>query len=251
MEVQLIRNATMRWTYAGHRFLTDPYFAPKHTWPPLAGTSPNPQVDLPIAPATILTGVEAVLLSHLHPDHFDPVAQQLVPKDIPLLCQPADEASLREKGFRGVIPVEASLKWSAVSFTRTPGQHGYGNWVQRMGPVCGFILQAPSEPTVYWAGDTVWYEAVRQTILQYRPAIIITHSRGADFGNSGPIIMDAAQTVAVCQVAALATVIAVHLETFDFDTVSRAALRLAADSAKVSPAQLRIPVDGESLALSG
>lgn len=29
MHVQLIRSATMRWTYAGHTFLTDPYFAPR------------------------------------------------------------------------------------------------------------------------------------------------------------------------------------------------------------------------------
>ncbi|MBI1722817.1 MAG: MBL fold metallo-hydrolase [Gemmatimonadetes bacterium] len=251
MEVQLIRNATMRWTYAGHLFLTDPYFAAKHTWPPLAGKSQNPQVDLPAPPATILADVETVLVSHLHPDHFDPVAQQLLPKDLPLLCQPADEADLREQGFLHVIPVHQSLNWYGVSLIRTPGQHGRGVWAERMGNVCGFILQAPDEPTVYWAGDTVWYEAVRQTILQYRPTIIITHSSGADFGSSGPIIMDAAETVAVCQVAAPATVIAVHLETFDFDMVSREALRVAADAAKIPPEQLRIPRDGVRLTISG
>jgi L-ascorbate metabolism protein UlaG (beta-lactamase superfamily) len=251
MEVQLIRNATMRWTYAGHLFLTDPYFATKHTWPPLAGKSPNPQVDLPASPATILAGVETVLISHLHPDHFDPVAQQLIPKDLPLLCQPTDETELREKGFRQVIPVHQSLNWHGISLIRTAGQHGYGVWAERMGPVCGFVLQAPEEPTMYWAGDTVWYEAVRQTILQYRPAVIIIHSSGADFGSSGPIIMDAAQTVAVCQVAAPARVIAVHLETFDFDTVSRAALRVAAEIAQIPSEQLRIPQDGETLTISG
>ena len=251
MRVQLIRNATMRWTYAGHRFLTDPYFAAKHTWPPLAGKSPNPQVDLPVPPAAILAGVETILISHLHPDHFDPVAQEMLPKDIPLLCQPGDEPGLREKGFHHVVPVHKSLNWQGITLIRTPGQHGYGVWADRMGEVCGFILQGPGEPTVYWAGDTVWYESVRQTILQYRPAIVITHSSGAGFGESGPIIMDAVQTVAVCQAAAPATVIAIHLETFDFDTVSRAALRTAAMTAQIPSEQLQIPQDGESLTISG
>lgn len=251
MEIQLIRNATMRWTYAGHRFLTDPYFAAKHTWPPLAGKSPNPQVDLPVPLAAILGGVETVLISHLHPDHFDPIAEEMLPKDIPVLCQIGDEAGLREKGFRQVVPVHPLLHWHGITLTRTPGQHGYGAWAERMGNVSGFVLQAPGEPTVYWAGDTVWYESVRQTILQYRPAIIITHSSGADFGESGPIIMDAVQTMAVCQAAAPAKVIAIHLETFDFDTVSRTALRSAAENARIPVEQLQIPQDGESLTISG
>lgn len=251
MEIQLIRNATMRWSYAGHIFLTDPYFAAKHTWPPLAGKSDNPQVDLPATPATILAGVETLLISHIHPDHFDPDAQQLLPKDIPLLCQPADEAGLREIGFRNVVPVHQSLSWYGITLTRTPGQHGHGVWAERMGEVSGFILQAHDEPTVYWLGDTVWCEAVHETILQYRPRIIITHSSGADFGDSGPIIMDAAQTVAVCQAAAEATVIAVHMETFDFDTVSRTGLRAVAERAKIGPEQLRIPEDGERLMICG
>ncbi len=72
-------------------FLTDPYFAVKHTWPPLAGKSQNPRVDLPTPRSAILAGVESLLISHLHPDHFDPIAQQLTPKDLPMLCQPSDE----------------------------------------------------------------------------------------------------------------------------------------------------------------
>jgi L-ascorbate metabolism protein UlaG (beta-lactamase superfamily) len=251
MEMQLVRNATMRWTYAGHYFLTDPYFATKHTWPPLAGKSQNPLVDLPIPPHLILAGIEVVLISHLHPDHFDPIAQQLLSKDISLLCQPSDEAALREKEFRHVMPVHHSLDWNDVTIIRIPGSHGSGEWIERMGEVSGFILQAPGEPTVYWAGDTIWSETIRQTIQRYQPNIIITHSSGADFGDSGPIIMDAPQTVAVCKAAPSATVIAIHMETFDFDTVSRAALRLAADTAGIPLEQLRIPRDGEKLTISG
>jgi L-ascorbate metabolism protein UlaG (beta-lactamase superfamily) len=43
----------------------------------------------------LLRGVDAVFVSHLHSDHFDAAAQQLLPKDLPILCpapiaEPAD-----------------------------------------------------------------------------------------------------------------------------------------------------------------
>ena len=32
----------------------------------------------------------AVLATHLHQDHFDATAARLLPRDLPLLCQPED-----------------------------------------------------------------------------------------------------------------------------------------------------------------
>jgi hypothetical protein len=88
-----------------------------------------------------------------------------------------------------------------MTMTRTPGQHGSGSILAEMGPVSGFIFQAEDEPTVYWAGDTIWYEGVADTIARARPQIIITHSCGAVWGEQVLIVMDAAQTVAVCRAA--------------------------------------------------
>ncbi len=42
MEIQLIRNATMRIRYAGYSLLADPYLAAKHSRPSFSGKSPNP-----------------------------------------------------------------------------------------------------------------------------------------------------------------------------------------------------------------
>lgn len=53
MQIQLIRNATLHITYAGHIFLIDPYLAAKHTMPSFAGISPNPLVDLPFSPQEV------------------------------------------------------------------------------------------------------------------------------------------------------------------------------------------------------
>jgi L-ascorbate metabolism protein UlaG (beta-lactamase superfamily) len=122
-----------------------------------------------------------------------------------------------------------------------------GEWIARMGNVSGFVLRVDDEPTVYWAGDTIWYEAVEQVLAAAQPDIIITHSSGAKFGDSDPIVMDATQTIAVCQAAPSAIVVAIHLDSLDHGTVSRADLRALAQQSGISPERLRIPADGETL----
>jgi L-ascorbate metabolism protein UlaG (beta-lactamase superfamily) len=247
MQLQLIRNATLRISYAGRQVLTDPFLAGKHTLQSFAGISPNPLVDLPSTPQEVIAGIEMVIISHLHSDHFDPVAQELLPKDIPLFCQPGDETQLSEKGFEVVTVVEQAVDWQGITLTRTPGRHGTAAWAERMGNVSGFILQAKDEPVVYWAGDTIWYDPVEQIIVDTQPDIIITHSSGAKFGDSDPIVMDDKQTIAVCQAAPEAIVIAIHMETLDHGTVSRVDLRALAEAEGINPAQLLIPEDGENL----
>jgi len=77
--------------------------------------------------------------------------------------------------------------------------------------------------------------------------IIITHSCGAKFPDSDPIIMDAVQTIEVCRAVPKAIVIATHMEAVDHATVSRAELRSFAEKSGIYANQLRIPVDGEVL----
>jgi L-ascorbate metabolism protein UlaG (beta-lactamase superfamily) len=247
MQLQVIRNATLRITYGDRVFITDPYFAPKHSQEPLIGKSRNPIVDLPFPPEDILADVEMVLVSHLHPDHFDHTAQQLLPKTIPVYCQPGDEPQIKAAGFTDVTAIDRTIDWQGVTITRTPGQHGDKAWGEQMGSVSGFVFRAENEPTIYWTGDTIWYEAVEQVILENKPDLIITHSSGASFVAGEPIIMDAEQTVKVCRAAPQSIVIAIHMETFDFDTISRKDLRNVAEEVGVEAKLLLIPADGETL----
>ena len=209
--------------------------------------SRNPLVDLPCAPEDVLDGIEMALVSHLHFDHFDPLAHEMLPKDMPLFCQPDDAQTLEQRGFQRVKSIIESAIWHSMGITRTPGQHGTGEWRERMGTVSGFIFRAKGEPGVYWMGDTIWYEGVRQVIAETKPDIIITHSSGARFDEGDPIVMDAVQTVAVCRAAPDATVIATHMDALDHGTVTRSELRAYAESQGISAEQLRIPADGETL----
>lgn len=247
MQIQQIRNATLRITYAGKIFITDPYLAGKHTMPSNKGISPNPLVDLPCSEHDVVEGIDTALISHIHSDHFDPTAQRLLQKSILIFCQPGDESEIKATGFRNVIPVNESFNWEGIAIMRTLARHGTGDVLKEMGNASGFVLRSENEPTVYWAGDTIWCEAVDDVIAQIQPDIIITHSCGAVWGNNILIVMDAVQTIAVCRAAPKAVVVATHMEALDHATVSRADLRALAEVEDIKPSQLLIPYDGEIL----
>lgn len=250
MQLHLIRNATLRITYAGHTLLIDPYLAPKLTLPSYAGKSKNPMVDLPDTPENIIRDIEMVMVSHLHTDHFDDVAKEMLPKDIQVYCQPENADQIRADGFTNVMPIDDQITWQGITITRVAGRHGTGDVLKLMGTVSGFVLQAEGEPTVYWAGDTVWYDVVAQNIKTYKPDIIVTHSCGAVWGDYGLIVMDAEQTVTVCQSAPNSKVIATHMESLDHATVNRVQLREYAREQGISDDQLLIPDDGDVLRLN-
>ncbi|ADV66944.1 MBL fold metallo-hydrolase [Deinococcus maricopensis] len=246
MHLQLIRNATLRLSYAGQTLLIDPWLAPRHAVRSFGGRSRNPTVDLLMPVDAVLGGVDLTLVSHLHPDHFDTDPVRL-PLDGPLLAPPAEAAALRTLGFTDVLTLEDAVTWRGLHITRTPGAHGTGTARAAMGEVSGFVFRADGEPTVYWAGDTIWNDDVARTIEQHAPDVIVVHAAGAQYEGT-LIIMDAEQALAVCAAAPRAVVVATHLEAVDHATVTRADLRAAAARAGLAD-RLLVPEDGETLSL--
>lgn len=249
MKLQLIRSATLKMTYSGHCFITDPYFAEKFSRPSYCGKSKNPLVNLPMHSSEIMAGVEMVLISHLHSDHFDSVAEAVIPKDMLLLCQPEDEADFRTKGFRNVVPIEKSYNWNGIRINRIPGEHGAGEVLEEMGPSSGFLFEADAEPSIYWCGDTILCDAVKKVISEIEPEVIVTHSCGAEWGDHVKIVMDEIQTVTLCKLAPSSIIVTTHMDSVDHATVTRDYLRKYAEKNGISGTQLLIPRDGEIISL--
>jgi L-ascorbate metabolism protein UlaG (beta-lactamase superfamily) len=247
MQLKLLRNALLKLTYAGKTILIDPDLGPRLSRRSIAGKSQNPMVALPEPIDDILGGVDQVIVSHLHADHFDEVAKERLPKDVPLICQPGNEETIREAGFTQVAPLEHFIRLGSIVIQRQPAQHGTGAVAETMGPVMGLTFEAPGEPSLYWCGDSVLYPPLLEAVAQADPDIIVTHSCGALWDGT-LIVMDAAQTVALAEAAPRARIVAVHMEALDHATVSRAALRTAAEAAGIEPGRLLIPADGETLA---
>jgi len=249
MKIEFLRHATLVVSLAGTRILVDPMLGPAGEMPPIPET-PNPRrnplVPLPGTVDAIVAGVEGALITHMHRDHFDAVAGEILPKGLPLLVQPEDEGRLGEMGFTEVLRVDPSRAWRGIEIVRTGGRHGHGEMAESMAPVSGFLLRAPEEPSLYLAGDTVWCDEVRQAIESFEPDVIVVNAGAAQFLTGGPITMTAEDVAEVCALAPEATVIAVHMEAINHCLLTRAELRQSLAEREVSDRVL-IPADGEQL----
>jgi L-ascorbate metabolism protein UlaG (beta-lactamase superfamily) len=243
MQIQLIRNATLLLEMAGMRLLVDPWLAEKGQGRNYSGRGPSPLVGLPIPVEGILGGVDAVLVSHLHSDHFDDVAQRVIPRLMPILCHHRDADAIRAMGFEAVRVVGEGVDLGAIRVRTTDGQHGPPEVLDDMGEVCGFLLSAEGEPLLYWAGDTILCPPVETVLRDEHPDVVVVHGCGALWGGKGPLVMDLAMLQDTVRLAGQAPVLVTHLDAVDHATVSRADVRALAYT--LAPGRLIVPEDGE------
>lgn len=226
MRLTLVRHATVIIDLAGTRILIDPAFDPPGTQPPVDGTPnpvPNPLVGLPATPEQLVGGVDAVIVTHLHQDHLDATAGNLI-RGLDVYCQPPDVPRLAAAGL-DPTPLEADQAIGPVTVTRTPGRHGTGALGDSLGPVSGVVLRAAGEPTVYVAGDTVLCDEVRNALVDHAPDVVVVNGGAAQFTVGDPITMDADDVVGVAEIAADAAIVVVHMEAFNHCLLTRAQLR--------------------------
>lgn len=237
MRLTLVRNATLLLEVAGRRILVEPMLDDVAARPPVEDSPDprrNPLVPLPFPAEDIVRGLDAAMVTHLHRDHFDETGARLLPRDIPVFCQPEDEERLRSHGL-DVRPVVDDVVWEGLRIARTGGRHGTGAVADLLAPVSGFVLDG-----LYVAGDTVWCSQVEAAIERHRPRVAVVNGSGARFLAGGPLVMTSAEIREV--VARVPTVVVVHLEAINHCLESRAEVREAVPEALV-------PEDGETLEL--
>lgn len=182
---------------------------------------------------------DAVVVTHRHTDHFDEAAKAALDADVPLFCQPEEAEEFVEEGFTDVRPVDDEASFAAVAVHRTPGRHGHDELAEDMGPVSGFVFEA--DETVYVAGDTIWYEAVADTLDRFEPDMVVLNGGEARFEQGEPITMGINDISAVRD-ATDATVVVVHMEAVNHCLLSRDELRAAI-------ADVHVPEDGARVRL--
>jgi L-ascorbate metabolism protein UlaG (beta-lactamase superfamily) len=251
MRLRLIRHATLILEYNGHKLIVDPMLDQADARPAIEN-SPNPRknplVPLPLPIPEVLDGVEAVLVTHTHSDHWDATAAEMIGKNLSLFGQVEDEEKFQGQGFRAIHAIRGDRFWNGIEITRTGGQHGRGKIGKAMAPVSGFVLRASGEPTLYIAGDTIWCEEVQRALGEFRPAVVVVNAGAAQFLEGGPITMSADDVIATCQAARASKVVAVHMEAINHCLLTRADLAFQLEAARIE-GQVEIPGDGEWVSL--
>lgn len=256
-QIQHIRNATIKVSYGETTFLIDPMLSDKGTYPGFDNTYRselrNPLVDLPMAAEKVIAGTDAVIVTHTHLDHWDDAAQQLLPKDIPLFVQNAEDAeTIRSQGFNDVRILDGQAEFGGVTLTKTGGQHGSDEiyavpeLAQALGEIMGVVFQAKGQKTTYVVGDTVWRDEVVESLEYYRPDIIVLNTGAAEFNGfeGDPIIMGKEDTLRVHRAVPEATLIAVHMDAVNHMTLSREELAEFVQKEGIEQ-HISIPADGE------
>ncbi|OMP27005.1 MBL fold metallo-hydrolase [Bacillus sp. I-2] len=252
MKITLIRNATLYLHYGHSTFLIDPFLAAKGTYPPFPHTANqhlnNPIVDLPVnIDLDSLLHPDAVVLSHLHVDHFDDAAKRKLAQDQPIYTQSEkDRKEVEEAGFQHVTCIEDEMDICGVYIKRTGGQHGTGETAKRMGQVSGFVFSHPDEPTLYIAGDTIWCDEPKEVVNTSKPDVIVVNSGAAQFLEGDPITMTKEEILDIHRSQPKAQIVVCHLEAVNHCLLTRAALEAYIQEHHADQS-IFVPQDGESL----
>ncbi|MEW4278288.1 MBL fold metallo-hydrolase [Priestia megaterium] len=249
MKITHIRNATLLVEYGGKTFLIDPMLAEKGTYPPFPNSirqdQNNPLVSLPLSVEEIIEGIDAVILTHLHLDHFDDAAKQALPNDIKMFVQNEEDAAVvRADGFKNVEVLTKNMVFEGIQLSKTKGEHGRGEILKRTGLVCGVVFKHKSEKTLYVAGDTVWYSAVEEEINTHQPDVIVVNGGDNQFLEGGSLVMGKEDIYEVHKAAPHATILSVHMEAVNHWTLSREELKSFINE-KDMASRVLVPDDGE------
>ncbi|MCA0992183.1 MBL fold metallo-hydrolase [Pseudalkalibacillus hwajinpoensis] len=250
MKIQFVRNATIVLHYADKKFLIDPFLSDKGAMPPFPNTAnqhlANPTVDLSTSINEIID-VDAVIVTHLHPDHFDDKAKEVLPKEIGIFAQNKEDVEvIKGEGFQNVFSLEEESSFENVTLSRTDGKHGAGEILKQTGKVSGIAFSHPNEKTLYVAGDTLFNEDVQEAIQKHKPDIIVVNAGAAQFLEGGPITMTKENVVETYQEAPDATIIAVHMESLNHCLLTRNELKQFIKEKDLLNKVL-IPDDGQTL----
>jgi L-ascorbate metabolism protein UlaG (beta-lactamase superfamily) len=181
----------------------------------------------PALAASDLGRIDVVLLSHdHHPDNLDHAGLALLPGAGRVLTTREGAKRLGDDAT-GLAPWEtvevAGPDGAVLRVIATPARHGPADGDR--GPVVGFacaFADAPA-PVVYFSGDTVWYEGVREVAERFGVDVALLCAGAARVRAAGdhPLTLTAKDAVAVARAMPSALVVPVHYEGWEHFSESR------------------------------
>jgi L-ascorbate metabolism protein UlaG (beta-lactamase superfamily) len=173
--------------------LTDPNFVRRGQRVHLGyGLTSRRRTDPALTPAQ-LPPFDALVLSHLHGDHFDRVARRELPREPPVITTGKAADTLRKWGFTAAAGLDHWSFWDTVRgderlrITAVPGQHGPAGVHRLLPPVIGTVLDLERRDgagwrralRVYITGDTLNVPRLREVTERFPDVdVMLTHLGG-------------------------------------------------------------------------
>ena len=220
-----VGTATVVLRYAGFTILTDPNFlhAGDHVhlgYGLRSERQTNPAIEIEDLPP-----LDLVLLSHLHGDHFDRVAEAKLDKRVPIITTPHAARYLEGKGFR---PPAALDTWESIlvrkgdaqlRVTAMPGTHAPGPLRKVLPPVMGSMLEfgtteGGTRLRLYITGDTLIHDRLREIPRRYPEIDLALLHLGGTRVLGLLVTMDADQGVEAMRIVDPKTAIPIHYNDY-------------------------------------
>lgn len=177
--LEFIGTATTLLRLGPFTLLTDPNFLHRGQRAYLGKGLFSRRLTEPSRQPADLPALDAVLLSHLHGDHFDRIARAELDRDLPVVTTGPAARRLYRWGFGGTIGLRT---WGSTSLesadarltiTSAPGRHAPGPAQALLPPVMGSVLELDdgSGPPfrVYVTGDTLHRPWLRDVVDRLGP----------------------------------------------------------------------------------
>ncbi len=223
MKIHQLRNATLLMEIGEHRLLVDPVLGDVGSFSAFkmfgGGRRRNPIVPLPEQAPSLLAQATGVLITHAHHvDHLDPAGVAWIKeRGLKVWASPLDAPSLRKKGLE-VEQVHDGI--AGMRCEIIPAVHGRGPMGWLMGPVTGFFLAAPGEPSIYLTSDAVLTEDMLAAVRRLQPEVIVAPAGSANFG-LGPDILFSIDELVELTKSCSAQMVFNHLEAVDHCPTTR------------------------------
>ena len=228
--VTFIGNATTLLRIGDFTVLTDPNFVPAGTRLHLGyGLFTRRLLD-PACTIDQLPPYDAVLLSHLHADHFDRIARRGLAKQTPILTTRAAARTLRRWGFVNAVALDTwqsyELRSSAgdvLKVTAAPGRHARGPLAALLPPVNGSVLEfspvTDAPMSVYITGDTLLVDDLREVPARHPSLDLgLWHLGGTRIpgvlGLGVMVTMDGRQGAELLQLVRPRTTVPIHYDDY-------------------------------------
>jgi len=214
--------------YAGLRIVTDPTFDAPQTYVEPGETTLVKTVG-PAIERTELGTIDLVLLSHHgHKDNLDWEGLELLASGITTLSTPQAASDLFGGRVVGLDSWETH-EIGSVTITAVPALHGPPGSEPLVGPVIGFVLEAPGEPVVYVSGDNASLPLVEQISDRFDGVDIAILFAGAARvpGIDANLTLTSADAVAAAELLRAPIVVGLHTDDWEHFSENRASLEAA------------------------
>ncbi|MEU6328536.1 MBL fold metallo-hydrolase [Streptomyces sp. NPDC047049] len=204
--LRFIGNATTLLSFGDLTLLTDPNFLHRGQYAYLGYGLVSRRLTEPVLNVDELPGLDAIVLSHLHGDHWDRTARRHLDKSLPVITTP--HASRRLHGLHRFSRTVGLRTWqdhtlvskdTQVRITALPGRHAKGALRFLLPPVMGSLLEfgpagGPVRFRLYITGDTLLYDGLAEICSRY-PHLDLTvlHLGGTLLPGGFMVTMDGAQ----------------------------------------------------------